>query len=384
MNSTDSASVSANGLTRPTTRRRLAVLCLAALAAGIGVATWLEVRGAVSYAGQLQARTTTVTAGRAARIALMIVTPGQRVVPGEKLLELIDDRQAGQITAKKRELLELEADLQRVKATADVDLEWRRRELQGEMFQTQFKANSISQEKLSKQVEQLAWQEHLTSRIKDLQAGPPLAEAMSPFRSIILNTDILDERRVQAMLREDAAAGAAEALATQLTLCEQQLERLQKLGEELPSKVRVAAGVDLAETRLTRVREELGSLEQQRESLTIVCPSHGVVGAVHHEAGDLIEPGDTILELFDDDRRHLIASIPSSAVARLRPGTKLVLNFPAGIKRIGLVAAIPPRAISESCTELSDDSQVAVRIEPAGKLWPKIPIGSRVKVQVPQ
>ena len=175
MNSTDSASVCVNDLTRPTSRRRLAVLCLAALAAGIGVATWLEVRGAVSYAGQLQARTTTVTAGRAARIALMIVTPGQRVVPGEKLLELIDDRQSGQITAKKRELLELEADLQRVKATADVDLDWRRRELQGEMFQTQFKANSISQEKLSKQVEQLAWQEHLTSRIKDLQAGPPLA-----------------------------------------------------------------------------------------------------------------------------------------------------------------------------------------------------------------
>ena len=134
---------------------------------------------------------------------------------------------------------------------------------------------------------------------------------------------------------------------------------------------------------MARVREELSSLEQQRDSLTIVSPSHGVVGAIHHEAGDLVEPGNTIVELFDDDRRHLTASIPSSAVARLLPGTKLTLIFPAGYKRIGLVAAIPPQAMFENTAQLSEDSQVAVRIEPAGKLWPKIPIGSRIKVQVP-
>lgn len=384
MNSTDSASVCANGLTRPATLRRMTVLCLAALAAGIGVATWLEVRGATSYAGQLQARTTSVAAGRSARIASMSVTTGQRVVPGEKLLELADDRLTGQITAKKRELIELEADVQRVKATADVELEWRRRELQSELFQTQLKATSVSQEKLSKQVEQLAWQEHLTNRNADLNAGSSLVEAASPFRSIILNAHVMDERRVQAMLKEDAAASAAESLATQLTLCEQQLERLKKLGEDLPSKVRLSAGVELAETRLTRAREELSSLEQQRDSLTIVSPSHGVVGAVHREPGDLVEPGDSIIELFDDDRRHLTASIPSSEVAWLRPGTKLTLIFPAGYKRIGLVAEIPPQAISEHNTEPSGDSRVAVRIEPAGKLWPKIPIGSRIKVQVPQ
>jgi multidrug resistance efflux pump len=201
---------------------------------------------------------------------------------------------------------------------------------------------------------------------------------------MVLKTDILDARRVQAMLSEDAAVGAVEALAAQLNLCEQQLDRLKKLGEELPSRVRVAAGVDLAETRLTRVRDELNSLEQQRELLTMACPSHGVVGEVRREAGDFVEPGDRVIELFDDDRRHLIASIPSTALVRLKPGTKLTLKFPAGAKRIGLVAAIPPHAMSETGPLTSEDSHVAVRIEPAGKLWPKLPIGSRVYVQVPQ
>lgn len=384
MKSTDSASVCANGLIQSVSSRRVAVLCLTALAAGIGVATWIEGRGATSYAGHLQARTTLVTAGRAARIATVSVATGQRVVPGEKLLELADDQLTAQITAKKRELIELEADVHRVKATADVELEWRQRELQNETFQTQLKAAAMNQEKLSKQVEQLAWQEHLTSRNNDLDAGSSLAGSASPFRSIVLNTHVMDERRLQAMLKEDAAAGAAESLVAQLTLCEQQLERLKKLGEDLPNKVRLSVGVELAETRLTRAREELSSLEQQRDSLTIVCPSHGVVGAVHQEPGDLVESGTTIIELFDDDRRHLTASIPSSAVARLRQGTKLTLIFPAGYNRIGLVAAIPPQAINEASTGQVNDSQVAIRIEPAGKLWPKVPIGSRVKVQVPQ
>jgi len=384
MNSTDSVSVSANGLTRAVASRRAVVLCLTASAIGLGLATWLEIRGAASYVGQLQARTMTVASGRGARLASLSVVAGQRVVPGEKLFELADDRLVGLIASKKRELVELEADVQRVKATADVELEWRRRELQSEAFQTQLKAAAMNQEKLNKQVEQLAWQEHLSGRSAELDGRGSLVEATSTFRSIILNTHVMDERRLQAMLKEDAAAGAAESLASQLTLCEQQLDRLKKLGEELPGKIRLSAGVELAETRLARVREELASLEQQRESLTISSTSYGVVGAVHRETGDLVEAGETILEVFDDDRRHLTASIPSSEVAGLRPGTKLTLIFPGGQGRIGLVAEIPPQAMIGDHGQQSDDSHVAVRIEPAGKLWPKAPIGSRVKVQVPK
>ncbi len=368
---------------RPASTRRLAALCVAALVTGIGVATWFESRGAVSYAGRLEARTTTATAGRAGRVVSLSVLAGQRVVPGEKLFELADDRLANDILVKKRELVELEAELQRVRATADVELEWRRRELQSEAFQTQLKAASVTQERLSRQVEQLAWQEHLSGQPADWNERPTLVAATKTFGPVLLETPARDERRIQAMLKEDAAASAAEALAAQLVLCEQRLERLKKLDDELPGKVRISVGVELAETRLRRVKDELDSLEQQCDSLTMTCPSHGVVGAVHCEPGSLVTPGDGVVELFDDDRRHLIASIPSSAVAKLKPGMKLTLIFPARAKRIGLVATIPPQAMRMT-GEPDEDSQVAIKIEPAGKLWPKVPIGSRVKVQVPQ
>ena len=359
------------------------LLCAASLVAGIGVAKWLEVRGSVSYGGALQSRTTSITVERSARIQEILLVAGQRVVPGDKLLQLSDDRLASQIVDKQRELVELDAELKQARATADVELDWRRRELNGEIFQTQLKVSTIAQERTAKQVEQLAWQDHLEN-LQLNRSGPDLADAVLPVRSVLLDSPFTDERRLQAILREDAAAIAAEALATQVALCEQQLERLRALDKDLPEKVRVSAGVDLIETRITGTREELAALEKQREALTVISPAHGIVGTIHHRPGALVSAGDAIVELLDDERRHLIACIPTSAATKLRSGTKVELVFPGRQNRIGLVAAIPPHAIPADQRSPSADSQVEVKIEPAGKLWPKLPVGSRVLVHVLQ
>ena len=364
-------------------RRRLLMLCAASLAAGMGVAKWLEVRGSISYGGSLQSRATSITAERSARIQEILLVPGQRVVPGDKLLQLSDERLTSQIVQKQRELVELEAELKQAKATADVELEWRKRELNGEIFQTELKVSNVTQEQTAKQVEQLAWQDHL-QRLQGERKGPDLADAGLPIKTLILDSPFSDERKLQAILREDAAAIAAEAATAQLALCEKQLERLRILEKDLPEKVRVSAGVDLIETRIAGARDELAGLEKQRDALTVISPAHGIVGTIHHRTGDLVNAGSIIVELLDDERRHLVACIPTSAATKLRSGTKVELMFPGRQNRIGLVAAIPPHAIPADQRVSSADSQVEVKIEPAGKLWPKLPVGSRVQVHVQQ
>lgn len=359
------------------------MLCSLALVAGIGAAKWLDARGSTSYGGSLQSRITCVMSERPARVHEVFLVPGQRVVPGDKLLRLADDQLTAQIIEKQRELVELEADLKMVQAKAEVELEWRRRELSTEIFQTQLKVSTVTQERTAKQVEQLAWQDQLQN-LKGDRTGPDLADAVLPVRSVVIDAPFVDERRLQAMLKEDAAAVAAEALSEQLALCEQQLEKLRKLDQQLPEKVRVSVGVDLVETRIGRAREELAGFEKQRDSLTVVSSSHGIVGTIHHGIGDQVGAGDPLVELLDDERRHLVACIPSRAATKLRPGTRVDLIFPGREPRIGLVAAIPPHAIPADQSRPTDDSQVEVKVEPAGKLWPKLPVGSRVQVQVLQ
>lgn len=363
-----------------TSPRRVLFLCAAALAAGIGIAEWLEVRGSKSYGGTLQSRATTISAEQPAKIQEILVTAGQRIVPGDRLLSLCDDRLESQIRQKQQLVVELSAEMKRVEAQAAMELEWRRRELNGEIFQTQLKVETMTHDRTAREVEQLAWQDFL----KDLPTGgSQVTEAVLPARSVILDSPLTDERRLQAMLREDAAAAAAESLSQQLVLCEQQLKRLRDLQQGLPERVRVSAGVELAETRLTQARGELAGLEKQRDALTIVSSAHGLVGRIHRQPGDLVSPGDAMIELLDDERRHLIASIPSSAATRLQPGTRVELVFPGEQNRIGLVAAIPPHAVPANPLAALD-SQVEVKVEPAGKLWPKLPVGSRVQVHVLQ
>lgn len=365
--------------------RRVLILCAVSLAAGVAVAHWLEGRGSVLYGGALQSLTTTIAAERTARVQEILLAPGQRVFPGDKLLQLTDDRLLSQIADQQRQLVELEADLKRVQAKADVEIEWRKRELHGEIFQTEMKISTINQERTSKQVEQLAWQDHL----KNLQAeidpsSSDLVDTVLPVKSVILDSPFADQRRLQAMMREDAAAVAAESLSTQLALCEQQLLRLRKLEQDLSEKVRISVGVNLVETRINRAKEELATLEHQRDALTVISPAHGIVGTIHHHAGDLVTAGNPIVELLDDERRHLVACIPSSAATHLRKGTKVELVFPGRQHRIGLVSAIPPHATPADQTTPSADSRVEVKVEPAGKLWPKLPVGSRVQVHVLQ
>lgn len=383
MGSTDVTDNGSKNAVPRVSSRRLFMLCTASLVAGIGAATWLEGRGSISYGGSLQSRITSVTAERSARVQDVLFVPGQRVVPGDKLLQLSDDQLISQITEKQRQLVELEADLKMVQAKADVELQWRRRELGTEIFQTQLKVSTIGQERTAKQVEQLAWQDQL-KQLKSDGTGPDLVDAVLPARSIVIDAPFADERRLQAILKEDAAAVAAEALSEQLALCEQRLEKLRTLDKQLADKVRISVGVDVVETKIARGREELTALEKQRESLTVVSSSHGIVGTVHHHTGDQVSAGDPLVELLDDERRHLVACIPSHAATKLRPGTRVDLVFPGREPRIGLVSAIPPHAIPADQSRPAEDSQVEVNVEPAGKLWPRLPVGSRVQVRVLQ
>jgi len=365
----------------PVPPRRLFLMCSAALMAGFGIAQWLEGRGSVSYGGSLQSRATTITAQQGARVQEILVTPGQRIVPGDKLLQLSDDGLEQEIAVQQQQIVELSAALKQIEAQAAMELEWRRRELNAEIFQTQIKIETVSQERTAREVEQLAWQDFLKQTPTSL--SPELADVAVSVRAVLADTPQANERRLQAMLREDAAGAAAESLAQQQVLCEEQLKRLRSLLDGLADRIRVSSGVELAETRLKRAQDELNLLEQQRETLTVVSPAHGVVGRIDRRPGDLVSAGDSMVELLDDQRRHLVASIPSAAATRLRPGMRVELVFPGDQNRIGLVAAIPPHAVPADLVS-TGDSLVEVKVEPAGKLWPQLPIGSRVQVRVLQ
>ncbi|HEY0982000.1 hypothetical protein, partial [Schlesneria sp.] len=226
-----------------------------ALFAGTGFACLFEYVGEHSYPGVLQSRSTTVSSNCLAQVRDVSVKAGQTLVPGDLLVQLVDPRLEDRIISKRREISELEAEMNRVKVAAEVDLAWRRRELDAEVFETQLKETALAQERLNKQVEQLAWKDHLASA--DSLVSPMGAELNNPFSSLTKQLHLPDERRLQAMLREDAAAASAETLAIQVTLCQERLTRLAALEKNLEEQIRKGSGVDVIEAKLNGARQEL-------------------------------------------------------------------------------------------------------------------------------
>ncbi len=346
-----------------------------ALLSGMALSGRLQQPVADSQKGTLQAKTNVIAAGRPAKIAEWLVAEGDVVTPGTPLLRLTDDRLSAKIATQKQEIEAREVEVKKVQAQAEVDLKWRQRELQAEVFETQLKSAGYLKEKINRQVEQLAWKEQLTT--VSLASSGSVTDGL--IRPLSFVNEPPNPARLQVLLKEDAAASAIEALDVQIKLCEDRMAELKQLGETLEAKIRTSVGVDLAETRLQQSKAELTALEEQIPGLTITSEGHGRVGLWAKQVGDAVAAGETIVEVHDQDQRFLMLNVPSAKAGDYRPGVKLSLLFPGQERLAGTVAEVGPQTLRNST-----EPMVPVRITSIGRVWPDLAIGTSVIVEPPR
>ena len=65
--------------------------------------------------------------------------------------------------------------------------------------------------------------------------------------------------------------------------------------------------------------------------------------------------------------------MPAHRINEVAPGNTVGLVFPGGEQFRGTVSNMPMLAES-------DGSQITVRVDPCGRVWPAIPIGSQIEV----
>jgi multidrug resistance efflux pump len=347
-------------------------LAAAALAAGVFVVQQLDGARYERYSGRLAARTSAVRVPHDAEVEAILAPVGTAVAKGTPLVRLKNTAVSKRLEHARREIAALEKERDQAEASCAVEIEWRKRSIEAEVFETKIQQAAFLQQKLSHEVEQLAWKESdAGSRPQEPVASSKLIDQVG-FKPVGRKAERLD-----AMIKSEAARNGSEVAAAQIELCEQRLVELNAALAAIQDKVRKSIGIELVEQRLVDARETLAGLEATELALTLTAESTGVVGVYGVEPGGHVAAHGTIVHVIDEDRPCLQLEVPSDRIVEFRVGETVDILFPGNVERIGRIEAIPPQT---SSTASGTQPVVLVSVVPAGKLWPRLPSGCGVEV----
>jgi multidrug resistance efflux pump len=369
-----------DGLPLPAPPHRTLLMVVLTLLCGLALTNWLDDRSASrTLVGYLRAERTTIVAPVDSVIGEFRHQPGDVVTPGTVLVLLIDDELEQQVADRTAMLPTLEATLAQTRAQADVELALKLRDLEREEFEVRTLAAHHLEKQYYNEFMQTAW-EQMLDRSDGLASigGDDQIYRLASLPQMLTS----DTVRMKALLRQQSARGAASISAAQAKLCRGRLDKIDALRSSLPEQFRTANGVDVATEQLAHARITLVGLEHRRRRLVLTAGTHGTVGLHLKQPGERVRRGDAIVELYDRERQHLDLPVPSRLIGRYPVGTLVRLRFSGTVRCRGRVSHVPPHTEQNVETPVGGDPLVRVTVEPIGRLWPDVPIGSSVEAEV--
>jgi len=195
----------------------------------------------------------------------------------------------------------------------------------------------------------------------------------------------LDARLHQA----EEMLSAAEATRTE---ADTSLERARRLREESPNVIsperfdEIKARAEVARAESARSMQALTEAQVMISYATIRSPQDGRVVDRQAEPGDMAQPGQPLLVLYDANALRLEAPVAESLAVRLKSGDKLTVNLDAVDRSVdAVIDEIVPQAVAPSRSFL-----VKAAISGSPDLYEGmfgrmlIPIGPRRYLRLPQ
>jgi multidrug resistance efflux pump len=347
----------------------LPVTVLASLA-GMGTVALLQSVRYERFPGHLQAAGMTLTAPRDARLATIVVDAGRTVACGTPVFELVDEKLDTEIEQQQGLVAALDKEVSQVEAKLAVEIQERRRVLHQEVFETKLKSAAFLRQKFTSEVEQLAWKQV----VEDTDEGA--AKSASLVRATGFSSNDREAERIAALLKQEAANNALEVSTAQAEICDQRLAELTAIERDLPEQLRKSMGLEVLAQRQAEAKTRLERLATRKAELSVPAPATGTVGVYQVQAGDHVPAHGAIVQIFDEDRPHVVVDVPSDRIAEFQPGKTLRLVFPGDREASGKIEAIPPQT---SRVDAEGRAVVSVLVVPRGKIWPAVPFGSRVE-----
>ncbi len=408
----------------PASFLRTISLLTCALLTGLLVVYFVSRNHRQPLRGVLSADITSLRIPAESKLLKSHVKPGDEVFTGTQLVTLEKIEHRGALEDQQRRVLQLERELQQAEAQAALELSWRLRELDRELFDVQAQSELIHEVQTQTDLYRRSASVETFDRVtpfspvsavhaevpqtqrdpggilffgqsqqpvmasRDEPGLPPqplLAEPRLPRGPSVVSGTISPAKRAsvpESVMSESVMSESRipeSIAATQAGNIAARLARLESLRDSLPEQVRQAAGVENLRARFQDAAEQLDRMKAASREVVISCPAHGVVGQLRFREGDNLPEGDILLKILHTNRRYVVVYVPTQCVIELHPGSEVDLTFPGAQHFSGQVADLPMLVDPAASGR---ETLVAVRVEPVGLLWPPLPIGSQVDASI--
>lgn len=168
-------------------------------------------------------------------------------------------------------------------------------------------------------------------------------------------------------------------------------DRLAELqGGEFSLQVRAAeqsleqaqAVIAQAEAALRQASAELAVISLQLEKYTLYAPTSGVVATRNIEPGEVVQPGVTLMSLYQLDQMNITVFVPEDRYGRIRLGQRAIVTvdsfpqetFTATVIRVADQAEYTPRNVQTDEGRRTTVFAIELVLEdPTGRLKPGMP-----------
>ncbi len=350
-------------------------LLLLSVTLGLSTAITGSIAGPKSnrFPARLMAQKDVVTAATDGTIDEIKVKPGQIVTKDQELVILSKPNLTSLITEAEQTVQKYEAELCTAQAKAAVESQRLVDELDQQIFRLEDQIAVMGGDCYLERLRAKAWSEQssyfnaLTSTEIPLTGLAPLTKPLQDSRA-----------EMESILKEAESENKAETLKARIELCQNRLKTVRDRKEQVLRQYEAAVGVPQIVKRLAQAKATQTDLEAKADNETISAKGYGLTGNILHQPKDVIKAGDVLVEVFDRDREYVEAHLPARFASSLKPGDTVQVHFPDSVVREGQVEAIPP----ETSRSDKEESEIAVRVLPTGKVWPYLPIGSTVQISV--
>lgn len=351
----------------------VAIVVVASMALGVLAARTIRSHGVTVALGRLEAERVHLSAEFRGEVADTRVVIGQEIEPGD-VVAVLRQRPTGSRTELQERAEQIERERDAALARFDFEVGRLTSHLDSEIHALEMQVATLKGDLYSAEMERVAWRDALEGN--DVSTAGYDASLLDTNRVVhVFGQEQsrlfgLDERgRFQAVLAHERAAASADSCKERINLCDARLNALKTERTRISDQFKKTVGLQDVEARLASAQRAVAAYEQPTE---LVSPAYGMVVSVATK-GDVCDVGVAVVELADDARRRVTAEVAASDASTLNRGDEVTIVFSTGDKRTGTVGFVSPSS--------QDGETVQVVIEPAGKRWPDLALGSTVAVE---